>query len=55
MPSPAEGGNTVLLEPRSNASISDPLTVSGYSRNPEAANTITLTEPAGRSSRAGPF
>jgi hypothetical protein len=44
---PAQGGNTVLVEPRSNAIVSDPLTVSGYSRNPEAANTITLTGPRG--------
>ena len=47
-PLPAEGGDTVLLEPRPNASISDPLTVNGYSRNPEAANTITLTDPNGK-------
>src|SRR5829696_9191962 len=39
-PPPAQGGNTILLEPRPNAIISDPLTVSGYSRNPEAANSI---------------
>ena len=46
-PPPAQGGNTVLVEPRSNSIVSDPLTVSGYSRNPEAANTITLTDPRG--------
>ena len=45
---PAQGGNTVLVEPRPNSIVSDPLTVSGYSRNPEAANTITLTDPRGR-------
>ena len=44
-PLPAESGNTVLLEPSPKALISDPLTASGYSRNPEAANTITLTGP----------
>jgi Immunoglobulin-like domain of bacterial spore germination len=44
---PAQGGNTVLIEPRRDAIVSDPLTVSGYSRNPEAANTITLTGPHG--------
>ena len=44
---PAQGGNTVLVEPRPNSIVSDPLTVSGYSRNPEAANTITLTDPRG--------
>jgi Immunoglobulin-like domain of bacterial spore germination len=48
VPLPAEGGNTVLVEPRPRASISDPLTVSGYTRNPDAANTITLTGPRGR-------
>src|SRR5215212_6720777 len=41
-PLPAEGGDTVLVEPRPHASISDPLTVNGYSRNSEAANAITL-------------
>jgi hypothetical protein len=46
-PPPAQGGNTILLEPRPNSIVSDPLTVSGYSRNPEAANTITLTGPRG--------
>ena len=46
-PPPAQGGNTVLVEPRPNSSVSDPLTVSGYSRNPEAANTITLTGQRG--------
>jgi hypothetical protein len=46
-PPPAQGGNTVLVEPRPNSIVSNPLTVSGYSRNPEAANTITLTDPRG--------
>ncbi|HKH10293.1 MAG TPA: Gmad2 immunoglobulin-like domain-containing protein [Rubrobacter sp.] len=46
-PPPAEGGNTVLLEPRQGAEISDPLTVSGYSRNFEAANTIVLKNDSG--------
>ena len=46
-PPPAQGGNTVLVEPRPNSIVSDPLTVSGYSRNPEAVNTITLTSPRG--------
>jgi hypothetical protein len=45
---PAQGGDTVLVEPRPNSVISDPLTVNGYSRNPEAANTITLTGPRGK-------
>jgi Immunoglobulin-like domain of bacterial spore germination len=48
VPLPAEGGDTVLVEPRSRARISDPLMVSGYSRNFEAANTITLTNPDGK-------
>lgn len=46
-PPPAEGGNTVLAEPRAGAEISDPLTVSGYSRNFEAANTIVLENGSG--------
>jgi hypothetical protein len=46
-PLPAEGGDTVLVEPRSHASISDPLTVNGYSRNSEAANAITLIDSDG--------
>lgn len=47
-PLPAEGGDTVLVEPRPGTRISDPLTVNGYSRNLEAADTITLTDPHGR-------
>src|SRR5215203_5356198 len=48
VPLPAEGGDTVLVEPRPHASISDPLTVSGYSRNSEATNTITLIDSNGK-------
>jgi hypothetical protein len=48
VPLPAEGGDTVLVEPRPHESISDPLTVSGYSRNPEAANTVTLIDSDGK-------
>jgi len=48
VPLPAEGGNTVLVEPRPHARISDPLIVSGYSRNREAANTITLIDAEGK-------
>jgi hypothetical protein len=48
LPPPAQGGDTVLVEPRPNSVISDPLTVSGYSRNLEASNTITLTGPRGK-------
>jgi hypothetical protein len=47
-PRPVEGGNTVLVEPRAGARISDPLTVSGYSRNFEAANTVVLEDARGR-------
>ena len=46
-PPPAAGGDTVLVEPRPDARVSDPLTVSGYSRNPEAANTVVLTDTGG--------
>ncbi len=48
VPLPAEGGNTVLVEPRPHARISDPLIVSGYSRNRDAANTITLIDAEGK-------
>jgi hypothetical protein len=47
-PLPAKDGDTVLVEPRPHASISDPLTVNGYSRNSEAANTITLIDSNGK-------
>jgi hypothetical protein len=47
-PLPAEGGDTVLVEPRPSAKISDPLTVSGYSLNSEAANTIILLDSNGK-------
>jgi len=46
-PPPATGGQTVLVEPRAGARISDPLTVSGYSRNFEASNTIVLKNDRG--------
>src|SRR5215210_4891449 len=36
-----------LVVPRPRVSISDPLTVNGYSRNPEAANTISLIDSDG--------
>ena len=48
IPLPAREGNTVVTEPRSGDSIGSPLTVSGYSRNPEASNTIILQGPGGR-------
>ncbi len=47
-PLPAVGGETVLVEPHSGARVSDPLTVSGYSRNFEAANTIVLKDDGGK-------
>ncbi len=47
-PLPAVGGETVLVEPHSGARVSDPLTVSGYSRNFEAANTIVLKDDRGK-------
>lgn len=47
VPLPAENGNTVLTEPRRGTVIEDPLTISGYSRNFEARNTIILTDSDG--------
>ena len=46
-PLPEVASNTVLVEPRSGARIADALTVSGYSRNPEAMNTVILEGPEG--------
>jgi hypothetical protein len=46
-PPPARGDETVLVEPRPGARVSDPLTVSGYSRNFEASNTIVLKNAEG--------
>ena len=45
---PTAGGETVLVEPRAGARVSDPLTVSGYSRNFEASNTILLKDGKGK-------
>ncbi len=45
---PAVGGDTVLVEPRAGARIGNPLTVSGYSRNFEASNTIILEDSGGK-------
>lgn len=47
-PLPAEDGNTVLLQPRRGEQVSGSLTVRGYSRNPEASNTIILADASGR-------
>jgi hypothetical protein len=44
---PARDGETVLVEPRPGSRVSDPITVSGYSRNFEAANTIVLKSDGG--------
>ncbi len=46
-PIPAQAQKTVLFEPRLNEAITSPLRVSGYSRNPEASNTIILRDPSG--------
>ena len=46
-PLPAEAANTVLTQPRSGARVGGSLMVSGYSRNPEATNTIILTGAGG--------
>jgi hypothetical protein len=48
VPLPKAGGNTVLVEPRAGTHIATPLTVSGYSRNFEASNTVVLTDPEGK-------
>lgn len=47
IPPPAEGGDTVLTAPRPGERISNPLTVSGYSRNFEARNEIALLDASG--------
>jgi hypothetical protein len=49
VPLPRAGGNTVLVEPRAGAWIDPPLTVSGYSRNFEASNTVVLVDSRGKS------
>ena len=48
IPSPEAAFNTVLVEPRSGTHIEDVLTVSGYSRNPEAMNTVILEGAEGK-------
>jgi hypothetical protein len=47
VPLPRVSGNTVLVEPRADARIDTPLTISGYSRNFEASNTVVLTDSKG--------
>jgi hypothetical protein len=46
-PIPARAEKTVLFEPRQGEVITSPLRVSGYSRNFEASNTITLRASSG--------
>jgi hypothetical protein len=46
-PIPAQVKSTVLFEPREGEVITSPLKVSGYSRNFEASNTITLRDSSG--------
>lgn len=48
IPLPVRSGNTVLTQPRRGTSVTTPMTVSGYSRNPEASNTILLQGPEGK-------
>ncbi len=48
VPLPAAGGNTVLTQPRAGAKVDGMLLVSGYSRNPEATNTIILKGSGGK-------
>jgi hypothetical protein len=46
-PIPVREARTVLFEPRVGEAVTSPLWVSGYSRNPEASNTITLVDAGG--------
>jgi len=46
-PIPVRETRTVLFEPRVGEAVTSPLRVSGYSRNPEASNTITLVDADG--------
>ncbi len=47
IPPPTEGGNNVVTTPRAGETVSNPLTVSGYSRNFEANNDIALLDASG--------
>lgn len=47
IPPPEQGGDTVLTTPRAGERVSNPLTVSGYSRNFEARNEIILLDSSG--------
>lgn len=46
-PIPVRKERTLLFEPRVGEAVTSPLWVSGYSRNPEASNTITLVDAGG--------
>jgi hypothetical protein len=46
-PIPAQAKKTVLFEPRQGEAINSPLRLSGYSRNFEGSNTITLRASSG--------
>ena len=46
-PIPVQAQRTVVFEPRAREAITSPLKVSGYSRNPEASNTIALVDADG--------
>jgi Immunoglobulin-like domain of bacterial spore germination len=46
-PIPARAEKTVLFQPREGKAITSPLRVSGYSRNFEASNTISLVDSGG--------
>jgi hypothetical protein len=46
-PTPVQAQRTVLFEPRAGEAVSSPLKVIGYSRNPEASNTIALLDADG--------
>ncbi len=46
-PIPVQAQRTVVFEPRAREAITSPLEVSGYSRNPEASNTIALVDADG--------
>ena len=46
-PIPVQAQRTVVFEPRPREATTSPLAVSGYSRNPEASNTIALVDADG--------
>jgi hypothetical protein len=46
-PLPSQTERTVLFEPRVGEAVTDPLRVSGYSRNFEASNTVVLRDQSG--------